>query len=77
MNNIVNICNKLINYEYEGTKPIVIVGPDFTLTTAKKNQDLLNYKIDELTEHVNKHNTLIDRMYKVENRVTLLEEKER
>ncbi len=48
-----------------------------TLTTAKKNQDLLNYKIDELTEHVNKHNTLIDRMYKVENRVTLLEEKER
>ena len=48
-----------------------------TLTTAKKNQDLLNYKIDELTEHVNKHNTLIDRMYKIENRVTLLEEKER
>lgn len=48
-----------------------------TITTAKKNQDLLNYKIDELTEHVNKHNTLIDRMYKVENRVTLLEEKER
>lgn len=48
-----------------------------TITTAKKNQDLLNYKIDELTEHVNKHNTLIDRMYKVENRVTLLEQKER
>ena len=48
-----------------------------TTITAKKNQDLLNYKIDELTEHVNKHNTLIDRMYKVENRVTLLEEKER
>lgn len=48
-----------------------------TITTAKKNQDLLNYKIDELTEHVNKHNTLIDRMYKVENRVTILEEKER
>ena len=45
-----------------------------TITTAKKNQDLLNYKIDELTEHVNKHNTLIDRMYKVENRVTLLED---
>lgn len=48
-----------------------------TITTAKKNQDLLNYKIDELTEHVNKHNTLIDRMYKIENRVTLLEQKER
>ena len=48
-----------------------------TLTTNKKNQDVLNYKIDALTEHVNKHNGLIDRMYKVENRVTLLEEKER
>ena len=48
-----------------------------TITTAKKNQDLLNYKIDSLTEHVNKHNNLIDRMYKVENRVTLLEEKEK
>ena len=48
-----------------------------TITTNKKNQDVLNYKIDALTEHVNKHNNLIDRMYKVENRVTLLEEKER
>lgn len=48
-----------------------------TITTAKKNQDLLNYKIDTLTEHVNKHNNLIDRMYKIENRVTILEEKER
>ena len=48
-----------------------------TITTAKKNQDLLNNKIDSLTEHVNKHNNLIDRMYKIENRVTLLEEKER
>ena len=48
-----------------------------TIKKKKKNQDLLNYKIDSLTEHVNKHNTLIDRMYKVENRVTLLEEKER
>ena len=25
-----NMCNKLINYEYKGTKPIVIVGPDCT-----------------------------------------------
>lgn len=35
---------------------------------------LTNYKIDELKEKVNKHNNLIDRMYKVENRVTLLED---
>lgn len=30
MNNIVNMCNELINYEYKGAKPIVIVGPDCT-----------------------------------------------
>ncbi len=45
-----------------------------TFSNNKKNQELINYKIGELTEHVNKHNNLIDRMYKVENRVTLLEE---
>lgn len=35
---------------------------------------LTNYKIDKLQEQVNKHNNLIDRMYKVESRVTLLED---
>ena len=40
----------------------------------KKNTALLEYKVAELTDHVNKHNNLIDRMYKIENRVTLLEE---
>lgn len=38
---------------------------------------LTNYKIDELKDKVNKHNNLIDRMYKIENRVTLLEEEKR
>ena len=48
-----------------------------TISTNKKNQDLVDYKISQLTEHVIQHNGLIDRMYKVENRVTLLEEKEK
>lgn len=48
-----------------------------TISTNKKNQDLIDYKISQLTKHVIQHNGLIDRMYKVENRVTLLEEKER
>ena len=47
------------------------------ISSNKKNQDLIDYKISQLTEHVIQHNGLIDRMYKVENRVTLLEEKER
>lgn len=35
---------------------------------------LSNYRIAQLEEKVNKHNNLIDRMYKVETRVTLLED---
>ena len=48
-----------------------------TISANKRNHDLIDYKINQLTEHVIQHNGLIDRMYKVENRVTLLEEKER
>lgn len=48
-----------------------------TLSSNKKNQALMDYKIGELTDHVIKHNGLIDRMYKVESRVTLLEERDK
>lgn len=46
-----------------------------TVLTNKRNNDLVIYRINELDEKVHTHNNLIDRMYKVENRVTLLEEK--
>ena len=46
-----------------------------TVVANRKSTALLEYKVDELTDHVNKHNNLIDRMYKIENRVTLLEER--
>lgn len=45
-----------------------------TILTNSSNKKLLNYRIDELEKHVVKHNNLIDRMYKVENRVTLIED---
>lgn len=45
-----------------------------TLGGIIASSKLTNYKIDELKEKVNKHNNLIDRMYKIENRVTLIEE---
>lgn len=45
-----------------------------TIASTFINNKLTIYRIDELEKHVNKHNNLIDRMYKVENRVTLLEE---
>lgn len=48
-----------------------------TIMSNKKSQAVMEYKIDELDKKVHEHNNLIDRMYKVENRVTLLEEKGR
>ena len=51
-----------------------IIGSIVANNSSKK---LLNYRLDKLETHVIKHNNLIDRMYKIENRVTLLEEKER
>ena len=45
-----------------------------SILTNSSNKKLLNYRIDELEKHVIKHNNLIDRMYKIENRVTLIED---
>ena len=45
-----------------------------TLSSNKKNNDLVLYRINELDKKVHEHNRLIDRMYKVESRVTLLED---
>lgn len=45
-----------------------------TVTSNKKNNELVLYRINELDQKVHEHNNLIDRMYKIENRVTLLEE---
>ena len=35
---------------------------------------LTNYRLTQLEAKVDKHNNLIDRMYKVENRVSLIED---
>ena len=37
-------------------------------------QRLVTYRLQKLEEKVDKHNNLIDRMYKIESRVTLLED---
>lgn len=44
------------------------------ILSNRKSTALINYKVDELDKKVHEHNNLIDRMYKIENRVTLLEE---
>ena len=45
-----------------------------TISSNKKNNDLVVFRINELDKKVQEHNNLIDRMYKVESRVTLLED---
>lgn len=45
-----------------------------TILSNNSNKKIVNYRIDGLEKHVIAHNNLIDRMYKVENRVTLIED---
>ena len=45
-----------------------------TLGGILASNKLTNYRIQQLEEKVNKHNNLIDRMYKVENRVSIIED---
>lgn len=45
-----------------------------TISSNRKSNDLVIYRINELDTKVHEHNNLIDRMYKVESRVTLLED---
>lgn len=45
-----------------------------TISSNKKSNDLVIYRIDELDKKVHEHNNLIDRMYKVEKEVALLKD---
>lgn len=45
-----------------------------TISSNKKSNDLILYRINQLDTKVHEHNNLIDRMYKIESRVTLLED---
>lgn len=45
-----------------------------TVSSNKKSNDLVIYRINELDKKVHEHNNLIDRMYKIESRVTLIED---
>lgn len=44
-----------------------------TVSANKRNNELVLYRINELDQKVHEHNNLIDRMYKIENRVSILE----
>jgi len=44
-----------------------------TISSNKRNNDLVIYRIDELDKKVHEHNNLIDRMYKAEKSISLIE----
>ena len=53
----------------------VIYGNKKTTKMVKEQGDLTLYRIELLEKKQDKHNTLIERMYKVEDQVNILSEK--
>ena len=45
-----------------------------TISSNKKNNDLIQYKINELTKKVEKHNQVVERVYKLEQANAVKEE---
>ena len=45
-----------------------------TVSSNKRNNDLVIYRINELDKKVHEHNNLIERMYKAEKSIALLED---
>lgn len=45
-----------------------------TLSSNKKSNAIIEMRIKSLEDETKKHNQLIDRMYKVESRVTVIED---
>lgn len=45
-----------------------------TISSNKKNNILIQYRIDELAKKVEKHNQVVDRVYKLEQKDAVTEE---
>lgn len=58
-----------------GTIVTVVWGNKKNAERSKEQTDVTIYRICELEKKVNKHNNLIERMYNVENRLNVDEEK--
>lgn len=46
-----------------------------TVMANRKDNALVKYRIDELDTKVNKHNNLIERTFKIEERLSIIEER--
>ena len=57
---------------------VAVIGLIGTLASGyfvnKKTTALILYRVDQLEQKVNKHNNLIDRMYKAESNIKLIQE---
>ena len=57
---------------------VAVIGLIGTLASVyfvnKKTTALILYRVDQLEQKVNKHNNLIDRMYKAESNIELSQE---
>ena len=57
---------------------VAVIGLIGTLASVyfvnKKTTVLILYRVDQLEQKVNKHNSLIDRMYKAESDIKLIQE---
>lgn len=45
-----------------------------TVSANKKSSAITDFKIDELAKKVKEHNNLIDRMYKAESKIAVIED---
>lgn len=64
-------------FTFAGVVVTVLLGNKQTQKSVKEQTDLTLYRISELEKKQDKHNTLIERMYKVEDRLNLCEERQR
>ena len=57
---------------------VAVIGLIGTLASVyfvnKKTTALILYRVDQLEQKVNKHNNLIDRMYKAETNIEIIQE---
>lgn len=57
---------------------VALIGVLGTFTgsffTNRKSMSLIIYRLEQLEEKVNKHNNLIDRMYKAETNIEVIQE---
>lgn len=64
-------------FTFAGVLITVLYGNKKTRDNVKEQTDLTLYRIEQLEKKQDKHNTLIERMYKLEDKQAVLEERQK